>query len=126
MTDSARRGRVDEVMAHISRDFRAGTINRRQLRLLLLRSRQNSRPGDYEVRWQRPNILPPDPTKPNQRMVVGRLTVFEAFGGETLWGSDGLLLVMRNEDDRLWGIIPTKRWRVLGVPNLPPLPIGGE
>jgi len=126
LADAARRGRVDEIMAHISSDFRAGSIDRQRLRLLLLRSRHNARVGDYDVKLNRPTLLPIDPAKPDQRMVLGKLAVFDTFGGETLWGADSMVFVLRREPDRKWGVFPTQRWRVLGVPNLPPLPIGSE
>lgn len=126
LADAARRGRVDEIMGYISSDFRAGSIDRGRLRLLLLRSRRNARVGDYDVKLNRPTLLPVDPAKPDQRMVLGKLAVFETFGGETLWGADSMVFVLRREPDRKWGVFPTRRWRVLGVPNLPPLPIGGD
>jgi hypothetical protein len=126
LADAARRGRVDEIMGFISSDFRAGAINRTQLRLLLIRSRRNARVGDYDVKLNRPTLLPADPGKPDQRMVLGKLAVFDSFGGETLWGADSMVFVLRREPDRKWGVFPTHRWRVLGVPNLPPLPIGGD
>lgn len=124
--DAARRGRVDEILSHVSDDFRAGSIDRTRLRLLLLRSRRNTRVGDYDVSLQRPKLLPADPRKPDERMVLGRLSVFDTFGGETLWGADSMVFVLRHEHDRKWGLFPMRRWRILGVPNLPPLPIGGE
>lgn len=120
MADAARRGSVDGVMAYVSDDFKAGSIDRRRLRLLLMRSRESGRSVDYDVRVTPPKVLPA--TRPDERVVMSRLTVFETLGGETLWGADGLTFVMRRESRRHLLVFTVPQWRVLSVPNLPPLP----
>ena len=122
VADAARRGRVDEIMGLVSRDFRAGGLDKRRLRLLLVRSRASGRPGDWEVHLSPLRFLPADPKKPGLRAVATRISVFETLGGETLWGGDDTIFLVRRETRRHLWWFPVEQWRIVGVPALPPLP----
>ena len=121
-SDAAKRGSVDGVMEVVSDDFKSGVLTKQRLRLLLMRSQQSARGVNYDVKVTPPRILPAG-EKPDERVVMSRLAVFDAVGGDTYWGADGLTFVMRKEKRRRFLFFTEPRWRVISVANLPPFPV---
>lgn len=126
LADAARRGRVDEIMDYVSRDFRAAGLDKKRLRLLLVRSRASGKPGDWDVHLSPLQFVPADPSHPELRAVSTRLSVFETLGGETLWGGEPTVFLLRRETRRHLWWFPVERWRIVGVPALPPIPFSSE
>jgi hypothetical protein len=120
--EAARRGSVEGILEYVADDFKSGMLDKARLRLLLMRASKNSRGVDYDVRFNAPRFLPADPKTPDQRTVISRFAAFEAVGGETLWGTEGVMLVMRKETRRKWLVFSEPVWRVASCPALPPLP----
>jgi len=118
----AKRRHPAEVMEVISNTFQAGMWNKDRLRLVLVRSMQQGRGVDYDVRVNLPRILPSPAGKPNERIVISRLSAFYTGTGEYIWGSGPLTLVMRKESRRKWLFFSEPRWRIVSVANVPPVP----
>jgi len=119
---AARRRHPAEVMEVISDKFQAGLWNKDRLRLMLIRSMQQGRGVDYDVRVNAPRILSSPNGNPDERIVISRLSAFYTGTGEDIWGSGPLTLVMRKESRRKWLFFSEPRWRIVSVANVPPLP----
>ena len=114
---------VNDVMAIISEDFQAGMWNKARLRLTLMRSMRDGRGVDYDVRVNAPRILPSPRGNPDERIVITRLSAFYSDGGEDIWGSGPLTLVMRKESRRRYLFFPEPYWRIVSVANITPTPL---
>ncbi|MDX1932478.1 MAG: hypothetical protein SFU56_07720 [Capsulimonadales bacterium] len=113
-----------QIMEVISEDFQAGLWNRRRLYLQVARSLRDGRGTDFDAQVTRPRILPSPKGNPNERLVFSRLSVFETGSGSDLWGTGDVALVMRKESRPVFLVFREPYWRIVSVPNLPPLPPG--
>ncbi|GAB4464687.1 MAG: hypothetical protein OHK0029_34870 [Armatimonadaceae bacterium] len=120
--EAAKRRQPAQVIEVISEDFQAGMWNKKRLYVYLLRAMRQGRGMDYDVRINSPRILPAAKDKPNQRVVISRMSAFYSGSGEDIWGSGPLTLVMRRETCRKWLILEEPCWRIVSVANVPPLP----
>lgn len=120
--EAARRGQVSGVMEAVSDDFQAGPWNKARLRLILSRSLAQGRGTDYDVRINAPRILSSPKNRPDERVVISKMSAFYSGSGDDIWGSGPLTLVMRKESrPRLW-VLREPRWRIVSVANVPPIP----
>lgn len=124
--EGARRRRVSDVMEVVSKDFRAGSLNRDRLRLLLMRSLNQGRGVRYDVQVTKPRIFPSPKGRANERLVVSRFSVFFTDSGDSIWGTDSVTLVMREETRRKWLFFQEPHWRIVSIANLPPIPGGDD
>ncbi|MBC7808404.1 MAG: hypothetical protein H7145_19900 [Akkermansiaceae bacterium] len=118
---AAQKGDIAGTVAVVSNDFRAGSLDKKRLRLLLFRTRQQAVDTDWQVEITPPRILPGPDNVPDKRLVLTRIVAREASSGNALWstGDNSITLLMREEPTRLWGIFPSTTWRVLAAPSLP-------
>jgi hypothetical protein len=121
--EAARRGDVNGVLDAVSDDFSAGMLTKPRLRLLLLRARQSARGVDYEIQVNPPQILPARADRPQERVVISRFTAFDGISGASYWATESLTLMMRVERRSSWMPWAGECWRIVGVPNLPPIPV---
>jgi hypothetical protein len=120
--EAARRGSVEGVMDYVSDDFKAGPLDKARLRLMLLRAHKNGRGVNYDVKVNVPRFLPLDASRPDHRTVVSKFAAFDIGSGETYWGTEPLMVVMRKEERRKLLFFKEPIWRVLACPALPALP----
>jgi hypothetical protein len=120
--EAARKGSVEGVMNYVSDDFKAGPLDKARLRLMLMRAQKNGRGVNYDVKVNVPRFLPIDASRPDHRTVVSKFAAFDIGSGETYWGTDPLMVVMRKEERRKWVFFKEPVWRVVACPALPPLP----
>lgn len=118
---AAQRGNIAETVAVVSSDFRAGSLTKKQLRLLLFRARQQSVDTDWNVEITPPRVLPGPDNAADKRLVLTRIVARERASGTPIWssGDNSIMLLMREEPTRVWGIFPSSTWRVIGAPSLP-------
>lgn len=118
---AAQKGDIAGTVAIVSDDFRAGSLNKKRLRLLLFQARRQSVDSDWRVEITPPRILAGADNAPDKRLVLTRIVAREASTGNPLWssGDNSITLLMREEPTRLWGIFPSTTWRVIGAPSLP-------
>ena len=118
---AAQKGDIAGTMAVVSKDFRAGSLDKKKLRLLLFQTRRQSIDTDWSVEITPPQVLPGPDNAPDKRLVLTRIVAREASSGNALWstGDNSIMLLMREEPTRLWGIFPSTAWRVLAAPSLP-------
>ncbi len=116
---AARKGDIAGTVAIVSRDFRAGSLDKKQLRLVLFRARQETRDTEWHLEVSPPQVLPGPDNAPDKRFVVTRVVARDASGG-VLWstGDAAITLLMREEPTRVWGIFPSSEWRVVAAPSL--------
>ena len=117
---AAQKGDISGAVAVVSNRFKAGGVNKKRLRLLLFRARQEARGTDWVIDVAPPRVLPANPATPAERLVVTRI-VARTGAGETLWstGDSPVTLLMREEPGKTWGIFPRNDWRVVAAPGLP-------
>lgn len=120
--EAARRGSVDGVMDYVSDDFKAGPLDKTRLRLMLMRAQKSGRGVNYDVKVNVPRFLPLDASRPDHRTVISKFAAFDLGSGETYWGTEPLMVVMRKEERRKWGVFKEPVWRVLSCPALPSMP----
>lgn len=77
---------------------------------------------NYDVKVNVPRFLPLDATRPDHRTVLSKFAAFDIGSGETYWGTDPIMVVMRKEERRKWLLFTEPIWRVVSCPTLPPLP----
>ena len=120
---AAQRGDIADTLAIVSKDFRAGSLTKKQLGLLLFRARQEARGTDWRIEIAPPRVLPTADNIPDQRLVITRVVARDRNTGDPFWstGDASITLVMREEPARLWGIFPSSEWRVISAPSLPGL-----
>lgn len=118
---AAQKGDIKGTVAIVSDDFRAGSLNKKRLRLLLFQARRQSVDTDWQVEITPPRVLPGAADAPDKRLVLTSIVAREASTGNPLWssGDNSITLLMREEPTRLWGIFPSTTWRVIGAPSLP-------
>ncbi len=120
--EAARNGSVEGVMDVISDDFKAGPLDKTRLRLSLFRAQKSARGVKYDVKVNVPRFLPLDATRPDHRTVMSKLAAFDQLSGETYWGTEPLMVVMRKEERRKWLVFKEPVWRIVACPALPSLP----
>lgn len=116
--EAARNRDLNGVMDLVSDDFRSGELNKQRLRLLLSRELRDSRGTNYDVHVNAPRILPGPKGDPKQRIVITQASVFWADTGDSIWGSNPITLLMREESERRWLFFTQPRWRIVSVNEL--------
>jgi hypothetical protein len=120
--EAARQGSVEGVMDIISDDFKAGPLDKARLRLSLFRAQRSARGVKYDVKVNVPRFLPLDAARPDHRTVMSKFAAFDQLSGETYWGTEPLMVVMRKEERRRWLVFKEPAWRIVSCPALPSLP----
>jgi hypothetical protein len=119
--DGARNRSARQIMEVISDDFHAGLWNKRRLYLQVVRSLRDGRGTDFDAHVTQPRIMPSPMGKPEERLVFSRLSVFDVGSGEDIWGTGPIAMIMRKESRPRFLFFREPYWRVVSIPNLPPL-----
>lgn len=119
--ESAQHGSTGGVMDSISDEFKSGAWDKTKLRLLLARTLKSGRGTDYKVHVNAPRIVPSPVGKQNERLVTTQFSAFYGDGGESIFGTGPVVLVMRQETERKWIFFREPKWRIVSVANMPPL-----
>lgn len=118
----AKRRSASAVIESISENFQAGPWNKKRLYIYLVQQMKNGRGINYDVRINKPRILPSPKGNPDERIVISKMSAFYTDSGDDIWGSGPLTLIMRKETRTRWLLFSEPRWRIVGVANIPPLP----
>ena len=118
---AAKQGDISGATDILSEEFQAGGLTRKRVRLLLMEENRNHTGAGYDLQFIDPQILPTPDNAPDKRLVMMRISVSSADGGNPLWSSGGtpLTLLMQKETRRVYLFFPVPTWRITAAPGLP-------